>query len=314
MIIAGAGGAAHLPGMLAAKTLVPVLGVPVAATQLNGTGFAALDCADAQGRSRGNAGDRQSRARPMPRCWRRKCWPRPMLRSTNGSPRGAPRAPRKCSIRSLIRSCPGELRPIRKTTGFHRSARRTARHSGRRPAGPHDGDGRAHHGLSRARDGSRSSSARRASSWTKRSWAAGTTWTRRGGWPTGADAVTLEIEQIGVDALAEVARIAPLRPGVEPIRIIQDKTLQKAWLAENGFPVGPFRVVRSEAELQEAVRALGGRVFLKIGRGGYDGRGQARIGLDQAATRRAIAAAWQSHRRACLQSPSRRSIWSAKSA
>ncbi|MDR3740107.1 MAG: 5-(carboxyamino)imidazole ribonucleotide mutase [Terracidiphilus sp.] len=35
-IIAGAGGAAHLPGMLAAKTLVPVLGVPVSATQLNG--------------------------------------------------------------------------------------------------------------------------------------------------------------------------------------------------------------------------------------------------------------------------------------
>src|SRR5580693_58555 len=35
-IIAGAGGAAHLPGMLAAKTLVPVLGVPVASTQLNG--------------------------------------------------------------------------------------------------------------------------------------------------------------------------------------------------------------------------------------------------------------------------------------
>lgn len=35
-IIAGAGGAAHLPGMLAAKTLVPVLGVPVPATLLNG--------------------------------------------------------------------------------------------------------------------------------------------------------------------------------------------------------------------------------------------------------------------------------------
>jgi 5-(carboxyamino)imidazole ribonucleotide mutase len=36
VIIAGAGGAAHLPGMLASKTLVPVLGVPVASTQLNG--------------------------------------------------------------------------------------------------------------------------------------------------------------------------------------------------------------------------------------------------------------------------------------
>jgi 5-(carboxyamino)imidazole ribonucleotide mutase len=36
VIIAGAGGAAHLPGMVASKTLVPVLGVPVPATLLNG--------------------------------------------------------------------------------------------------------------------------------------------------------------------------------------------------------------------------------------------------------------------------------------
>ncbi|PAT40650.1 5-(carboxyamino)imidazole ribonucleotide mutase [Vandammella animalimorsus] len=35
-IIAGAGGAAHLPGMLAAKTIVPVLGVPVASRHLQG--------------------------------------------------------------------------------------------------------------------------------------------------------------------------------------------------------------------------------------------------------------------------------------
>jgi len=105
----------------------------------------------------------------------------------------------------------------------------------------------------------------------------------------GAEAVTLEIEQIGVDALARVAAIAPLRPGVEPIRIIQDKTLQKPWLAEHGFPEGAFRVVRSEAELHDAVAALGGRVFLKIGRGGYDGRGQARIeSLDE----QEIRAAW----------------------
>ncbi len=36
VIIAGAGGAAHLPGMLAAKTAVPVLGVPVQSKALNG--------------------------------------------------------------------------------------------------------------------------------------------------------------------------------------------------------------------------------------------------------------------------------------
>jgi 5-(carboxyamino)imidazole ribonucleotide mutase len=36
IIIAGAGGAAHLPGMVAAKTILPVLGVPIAATALQG--------------------------------------------------------------------------------------------------------------------------------------------------------------------------------------------------------------------------------------------------------------------------------------
>jgi 5-(carboxyamino)imidazole ribonucleotide synthase len=110
----------------------------------------------------------------------------------------------------------------------------------------------------------------------------------------GADAVTLEIEQIGVDALAQVAQIAPLRPGVEPVRIIQDKTLQKSWLANAGFPVGPFRVIRSDADANGAVDALGPRIFLKIGRGGYDGRGQARLGFDAPATDRSLAEAWQS--------------------
>lgn len=109
---------------------------------------------------------------------------------------------------------------------------------------------------------------------------------------TGADVVTLEIEQIGVDALAAVDRIAPLRPGVEPVRIIQDKTLQKTWLAENGFPVGPFRVVRDGGELREAVAALGGKIFLKTGRGGYDGRGQARIGFEETPTEAGLSKAW----------------------
>jgi len=36
VIIAGAGGAAHLPGMLAAKTALPVIGVPIATEQLGG--------------------------------------------------------------------------------------------------------------------------------------------------------------------------------------------------------------------------------------------------------------------------------------
>jgi len=109
----------------------------------------------------------------------------------------------------------------------------------------------------------------------------------------GAGAVTLEIEQIGVDALREVAALAPLRPGVEPVRIIQDKILQKEWLAAKEFPVGAFRVVRSEDELAEAVEVLGGRVFVKTARGGYDGRGQARLGFEHRVTREEVAEAWK---------------------
>ena len=36
VVIAGAGGAAHLPGMIASKTIIPVLGVPVKSNNLNG--------------------------------------------------------------------------------------------------------------------------------------------------------------------------------------------------------------------------------------------------------------------------------------
>ena len=48
-IIAGAGGAAHLPGMLAAKTTLPVLGVPVTVQAASGARFPALHRPDAGG-------------------------------------------------------------------------------------------------------------------------------------------------------------------------------------------------------------------------------------------------------------------------
>ncbi|VFS77767.1 phosphoribosylaminoimidazole carboxylase catalytic subunit [Salmonella enterica subsp. diarizonae] len=61
VIIAGAGGAAHLPGMIAAKTLIPVLGVPVQSAALSGVDSLLLHCADAARHSGGYTGDRQSR-------------------------------------------------------------------------------------------------------------------------------------------------------------------------------------------------------------------------------------------------------------
>lgn len=86
--------------------------------------------------------------------------------------------------------------------------------------------------------------------------------------------VTIEIESIAPAALRAAAEHAPVRPGPEVLAMIQDRVAQKTWLAEHGFPVGPFRIARSEAELTAALGALAGPCFVKASHGGYDGRGQ----------------------------------------
>ncbi len=93
--------------------------------------------------------------------------------------------------------------------------------------------------------------------------------------------VTLEIEQVDRAALEAVSRHAPMRPGAEPVVIIQDRATQKEWLARGGYPVAEFRVVHSEQELADAVAALA-PCIAKTTRGGYDGRGQVRFSLDAA--------------------------------
>ena len=65
------------------------------------------------------------------------------------------------------------------------------------------------------------------------------------------------------------------------LAVIQDRIEQKNWLVRNGFPVGEFRAVRSLDELREAIRSLGGRCFCKSAPGGYDGRGQGKVGFAQ---------------------------------
>jgi 5-(carboxyamino)imidazole ribonucleotide synthase len=95
----------------------------------------------------------------------------------------------------------------------------------------------------------------------------------------GCDVVTLEIEQISLASMSAAARFAPVRPSESMLGIIQDRIEQKNWLLRNGFPVGKFRAVRTLDELREAVTELGGRCFCKSATGGYDGRGQGKVGF-----------------------------------
>ena len=95
----------------------------------------------------------------------------------------------------------------------------------------------------------------------------------------GCDVVTLEIEQISERSLEAAGNFVPVRPGRALVTMIQSRVEQKNWLRRNGFPLGEFRVVRSIEELRTAVLELGGRCFCKSSRGGYDGRGQGKVGF-----------------------------------
>lgn len=110
-----------------------------------------------------------------------------------------------------------------------------------------------------------------------------------------SDVVTLEIEQISPQSMEAAASFAPVRPGGAMLAVIQDRIEQKDWLRRNGFPVGDYRAVRSLDELRDAVAALGGKCFCKSATGGYDGRGQGKVGFapgadDEAEVRGAWAA------------------------
>ncbi|HTH53536.1 MAG TPA: 5-(carboxyamino)imidazole ribonucleotide synthase [Edaphobacter sp.] len=95
----------------------------------------------------------------------------------------------------------------------------------------------------------------------------------------GCDVVTLEIEQISLASMDAAANFAPVRPGRAMLAVIQDRIEQKDWLRKHGFPVGDYRAVRSIEELREAIAVLGGKCFCKSATGGYDGRGQGKVGF-----------------------------------
>lgn len=110
----------------------------------------------------------------------------------------------------------------------------------------------------------------------------------------GCDVVTLEIEQISLKSMDAAASFAPVRPGRAMLAVIQNRIEQKDWLKKHGFPVGDYRAVRSQEELREAVEALGGRVFCKSATGGYDGRGQGKVGFREGADPEAeLRGAWE---------------------
>jgi 5-(carboxyamino)imidazole ribonucleotide synthase len=68
-----------------------------------------------------------------------------------------------------------------------------------------------------------------------------------------------------------------VRPGGHAVSIAQDREQEKGFFKASGLPVGPFAVIRSENDIDAAMKTVKLPAVLKTSRFGYDGKGQARI-------------------------------------
>jgi 5-(carboxyamino)imidazole ribonucleotide synthase len=90
------------------------------------------------------------------------------------------------------------------------------------------------------------------------------------------DVVTFEFENVPATTAETVAAEVPVRPAPRVLHVCQHRLREKRFLAEHGFPVAPWRAVRSAGELAAAVAELGPAVAKTVG-WGYDGKGQERL-------------------------------------
>ena len=100
------------------------------------------------------------------------------------------------------------------------------------------------------------------------------------------DAVTYEFENVPATAAARLADRRPVRPSPRSLEVAQDRLTEKNFIASLGVPVPAFAAVNRPPELDEALARVGRPAILKTRRGGYDGKGQARVAVDDDAAAR----------------------------
>ena len=87
-------------------------------------------------------------------------------------------------------------------------------------------------------------------------------------------AITLEFENVPAEWLQIAAQYAPTRPGAEFLNICQHRFREKSAVQAAGFPVTPFQLVKSAADIITASHTFGWPLIVKTCRSGYDGKGQ----------------------------------------
>jgi 5-(carboxyamino)imidazole ribonucleotide synthase len=89
--------------------------------------------------------------------------------------------------------------------------------------------------------------------------------------------LTFEFENIPNETIDWCARECEVRPAGSILQTAQHRLREKTFLAENHFPLAPFRPIRTSAELSSAVEQIGRASILKTASWGYDGKGQQAI-------------------------------------
>lgn len=91
------------------------------------------------------------------------------------------------------------------------------------------------------------------------------------------DVVTFEFENVPSKTVEAAAEFVDVHPKGEILHTTQNRLREKTFLSNNGFPVTPFRHIKSIDDLYRAADALGYPGVLKTAGFGYDGKGQAKI-------------------------------------
>ncbi len=92
-----------------------------------------------------------------------------------------------------------------------------------------------------------------------------------------SDIITYEIESGDSEVLKSVEKDAEINPSPETLKIIQDKFLQKSFLAQNNIPVPEFLQIDSILDLKQGLGKFGYPSILKARCDAYDGRGNFKI-------------------------------------
>lgn len=88
------------------------------------------------------------------------------------------------------------------------------------------------------------------------------------------DVVTFEFENVPSATSDACSEVVPVRPAGRVLHITQQRSREKGFLRDHGFPVTPFRAIHSLEDLVSATRELGLPGVLKTASFGYDGKGQ----------------------------------------